>query len=164
MRDMKEIGERLRETYEETARILKGSERRMFMAKIVESLGRGGQTYVERKLGWNRGTVRKGKHELETGIVCIDNFSARGRKRAEDHLPKLLDDIRDIVASQSQTDPTFRTSRLYTRLSAVAVRQALIEEKGYSDEALPSVETMASKLNTLRYNLKKVEKTKPQKK
>jgi hypothetical protein len=73
-----------------------------------------------------------------------------------------LDDITDIVDSQSQTDPTFRTRRLYTRLSAVAVRQTLLTEKGYSDEELPSAETIGSKLNALGYSLKKVEKTKPQ--
>ena len=39
--------------------------------------------------------------------------------------PTLLDDIRAIVDSQSQTDPQFRTTRLYTRLSAAEVRRQL---------------------------------------
>lgn len=154
----------LRETYKETAKLLKGSERRKFMAKIVRSLGRGGQRYAERELGWNRGLVRKGEQELATGNDVHDNFGARGRKRAEEHLPRLLEDIKDIVDGQSQTDPSFRTQRLYTRLSAAAVHQALVEEKGYSLEELPCEETIRRKLNSLGYQLKKVAKTKPQKK
>lgn len=143
--------------------MLKGSERRIFMARIVQALGRGGQVYAEERLGWNRRTIRKGKHELESGVRCLDNFSARGRKRAEEHLPKLLTDIDALVDSQSQTDPTFRTTRLYTRLSAAEVRQQLIEQKGYADEALPSTSTLSRKLNELGYHLRAVQKSRPQK-
>src|SRR5258707_10151143 len=34
--------------------------RRMFMARTVQALGESGQRLAERKLGWNRGTIRKG--------------------------------------------------------------------------------------------------------
>ena len=93
----------------QTARTLKGSERRLFMARTVQLLGRGGQRRAERELGWNRHTIIKGLHELQSGIVCLDAFSQRGRRRAEERLPHLLDDIKAIVDSQSQTDPRFRT-------------------------------------------------------
>jgi hypothetical protein len=95
--------------------------------------------------------------------VCIDAFSARGRKRAEVHLPKLLDDIRAIVDSQSQVDPQFRTQRLYTRLSGAEVRRQLILQKGYTDDELPTAETISTKLNELGYYPKKVAKSQPQK-
>ena len=39
---------------------LKGSARRLFMAKTVKELGRGGQRLAEHELGWNRGTTRSG--------------------------------------------------------------------------------------------------------
>ena len=55
-------------------------------------------------------------HEVQSGLVCLDNFTARGRKRAEDHLPNLLTDSPAMVDRQSQTDPQFRTQRLYTRI------------------------------------------------
>ncbi len=104
---------------------------------------------------------------MESGFACIDAFSARGRKRTEDHLPKLLTDIEDIVDSQSQADPKFRTNRLYTRLSASEVRLQLISRKGYTDEQLPTVQTISIKLNQLGYYLgyypKKVAKSLPQK-
>ena len=101
---------------------------------------------------------------MESGFRCLDAFSARGRKRAEDHLPSLLPDITAIVDSQSQTDPQFRTARLYTRLSAAEVRRQLIVQKGYTDDALPTVQTLTTKLNALGYYPKKVAKSQPQKK
>jgi DNA-binding protein Fis len=45
---------------------LKGSTRRQFIAETVIELGRGGQSVAERELGWNRGTIRKGVHELRS--------------------------------------------------------------------------------------------------
>jgi hypothetical protein len=59
------------------------------MAQTVKLLGHGGQVRAEKELGWDRGVIRKGIKELESGITCIDNFSARGRYRAEKHLPNL---------------------------------------------------------------------------
>jgi hypothetical protein len=63
-------------------------------------------------------------------MVCVDAFSSRGRKRSEDHLPNLLNDITAIVDNQSQADPQFRTRRLYTRLTAAEVRRQLMAQKG----------------------------------
>ena len=146
-----------------TAKELKGSARRMFMARTVQALGLGGQRLAERELAWNRGTVRKGMHEVKRGMVCVDAFSSRGRKRSEDHLPNLLSDITTIADSQSQADPQFRTMRLYTRLTAAEIRRQLIAQKGYTDEELPTTETIATKLNQLGYYPKKVAKSQPQK-
>ncbi len=148
----------------DTANALKGSARRLFMARTVKELGAGGQRRAERALGWSRGTIRKGTHELESGVTCVDNFQARGRKRAEDHLPTLLTDITAIVDSQSQTDPQFRTNRLYTRLSAAEVRRQLLAHYSYTDAELPTAETIGAKLNALGYYPKKVAKPQPQKK
>jgi len=102
-------------------------------------------------------------HELERGVICLDNFSARGRKRAEDHLPNLLTDIAAIVDSQSQVDPQFRTNRLYTRLDATEVRRQLIAQKDYTDAKLPTVQTIMTKLNALGYYPQKVAKSEPKK-
>jgi hypothetical protein len=148
----------------ETAQALRGSARRVFMARAVRDLGPGGQRRAERELGWNRVTVRKGMHELTSGFTCVDGFALRARKRAEEHLPALLDDIRAIVDGQSQADPQFRTTRLYTRLSAGEVRRQLIAQKGYTDAELPCERTILTKLNLLGYTLTKVAKTQPQKK
>jgi len=148
----------------ETARTLTGNARRVFMARAVRDLGAGGQRLAERELGWSRVLVRKGRHELDSGIVCVDGFALRARKRAEEHVPRLLTDSRAIVDSQSQADPQFRTRRLYTRLTAGEVRRQLIGQKGYTDAELPCARTIATKLNRLGYTLTKVAKSQPPKK
>lgn len=79
-------------------------------------------------------------------------------------LPNLLKDIKSLVDPHSQTDPSFKSTRLYTRITAKEVHRQLIEQFGYSDEELPSTETIRRKLNDLGYTLKRVLKTKPIKK
>lgn len=148
----------------ETAFELKGAAKRKFMAQTVRGLGLGGQRVAQSELGWNRDTIRKGMRELESGITCIDNMSGKGRYKAEEHLPNLLEDIKNIVDSQSQTDPSFKSQRLYSRLSAAEVRKQLIEKYGYSDENLHTSETIRVKLNNLGYKLRRVKKVQPQKK
>ena len=143
---------------------LKGAEKRQYMAEVVKELGKGGQLLANKAFGWNRDTVRKGLHELRTGISCADAHHLKGRKPTEKHLPNLLKDIKEIVDGQSQTDPQFRNQRLYTRLTAAEVRRQLIAQKGYTDEQLPTAETIGTKLNNLGYYLKKVQKTIPKKK
>ncbi len=63
-----------------TAKQLKGHARRIFQARIVKELGPGGASQAEREVGWKRKTLRKGMHEVESGIPCLDAFGARGRK------------------------------------------------------------------------------------
>jgi len=92
-----QLTDSLKSLYIKTAQKLKGSDRRQFMAEVVKSLGIGGQTLAERELGWNRRTIRKGMQELEHGISIQDAFKLRGRKRIENRLPNLLDDIRSVV-------------------------------------------------------------------
>ena len=148
----------------DAAEALKGSQRRLFMAKTVRAMGRGGQVWALEHLGWCRDTIRKGMHELDSGMTCVDAFSARRRKPAEEHLPMLLDDIRSIVDGQCQADPKFQTDRLFIRISAAEVRRRLITRKGYTDAELPTQQTINAKLNMLGYRLTKVAKSRPQKK
>jgi hypothetical protein len=53
----------------ETAKELTGSRRRLFMARAVKALGKGGQREAERELDGDRKTIRKGTQELESGMV-----------------------------------------------------------------------------------------------
>src|SRR3982750_375986 len=148
----------------EGAKALKGSQKRLFMAKTVQAMGRGGQRWAEVHLGWCRDTIRKGTHELRSGMTCVDAFSSRRRKPAEEHLPRLLDDIHAIADAHSQADPRFQTNRLFTRISAAEVRRQLIAQKGYTDAELPTQQTINTKLNLLGFRLTKVAKCRPQKK
>ncbi|MCB8921420.1 MAG: hypothetical protein H6662_07555 [Ardenticatenaceae bacterium] len=137
-----EISDQLKGIYRQTADALRGREKRLFMAQVVKMLGNGGQRFAERELGWNRGTIRKGLYELNQGVVIQDNFSARGRKRSEEHLPGLLVDIQDVLWQDARTDRITKTVHLSTR----EIRGCLITQKGYLDEALPTNETLRTKV------------------
>ena len=158
-----EITQAVKATLNETQARLGGYERRHFMAQIVQSMFGGKPTHAEQELGWNRKTLRKAMSELAGGFCYIDRYHERGRKKAEERLPNLLTDLSQIVDSQSQTDPSFRTQRLYTRLSAAEVRQQLLEEKGYAEDELPCTATINNKLNLLGYHLRAVQKSRPKK-
>ena len=102
--------------------------------------------------------------EIKSGITCIDNFSGRGRKPAEAHLPNLLENIKSIVYPISQTDPTFRTTNLYSPITAQEVQRRLIEEKDYLPDKVPARRTISDKLNKMGIKLRKVSKCQPKKK
>ena len=120
-----------------TASLLKSSDRRQFMGNVVNLMGRGGQCFAEQVLGWNRVTVRKGQTELRRGQAIEDRFRDRGRRRIEERLANLLDEIRSIVEPSGQTDPTFRSTRICSPLSAAEVRLRLITQRDYKDRELP---------------------------
>jgi hypothetical protein len=163
MKLAKNVTPEMKELFIETAKVLQGHQKRLFMARTVKSLGRGGLKYAREQLGWDKNTIWKGQNELRTGIECLDAFHLRGRKSAETKLPNLLEDIKDIVDGQSQTDASFATERLYTRLSAEEVRQQLLRQKGYQEAELPTAKTIGLKLNEMGYQLKTVVKSKPKK-
>ncbi len=142
---------------------LKGSHRRMFLGQLALDLKSGGKLLVSKMLGISRVTLRKGISEIESGIPQKDNFNKRGRKSLNETNPKLLEIIKEIANNASQTDPQFKSTRLYTRLSANEVRTQLIK-KGYTEEELPSNQTIWNKLVDLGFKRKKVAKTKPKKK
>jgi len=153
-----ELNEALIPLLQATKDQLKGSDRRLFMARVVQRLGPGGQRKAERLLGWNRCTIGKALKELDSGFVCVDAFSLRGRKGVLELWPNLDDDIHQLVAPDCQTDATFRTSTLYVRLTASKVRQLLITEKGYDPQQMPARRTLSRLLNRMGYRLRKVKK------
>ena len=142
---------------------LKGSERRMFLGQLALDLDSGGKVLVSETLGISRVTLRKGIAEVESGIPQKDKFNERGRKPLEETNPNLLETIRKIVDGASQTDPQFKSTRLYTRLSVNEVRKQLLK-RGYTNEELPCNQTIWNKLHAMEYKRKKVAKTKPKKK
>lgn len=154
----------MKQLLNDTRSRLKGTDRRQFMAHVVLLMGKGGQRRAERELGWTRDIIRKGMKELKSGIVCIDDFSGRGRKPVEEKLPSLLEDIKRIVDPICQTDPTFHSTRLYSPITAKEVRRRLIDINGYSEDEMPSVATVNRKMNNLGFCLKKVTKCEPKKK
>lgn len=154
-----------KELIKDAARRLTGYKRREYIAQISLDYFQGNARKTEREMGWGRVCVQKGIREKETGIRCLDNRKASGRKRTEDNLSGLSDDIKSLADRQTQADPSMKSGSLtYTRITAKSMRKALLEEKGYTDEELPSEVTIGNILNRLGYNLKRVQKAKPKKK
>jgi hypothetical protein len=145
------------------ARRLTGYQRRAFQAEVAIALCDGNPRQAERRFGWGRDTVQTGLHERRTGLRCLEDFVARGRRRVEDQDQQLAADIRQIVEPHSYADPSLKSSRRYTNLSAVEVRAALIA-KGHPEADLPAERTMRNILNRMNYRLKRIRKGVPLKK
>ncbi len=145
------------------ARRLTGYQRRSFQAEVAVGVCGGNARQAERRFGWGRETVEKGLHERRTGLRCLEDFVARGRRRSEEKDPQLSADIRAIVEPHAYADPELKSSRRYTNLSAAEVRQALVD-RGYAREGLPAERTMRDILNRMNYRLKRIQKGKPLKK
>ena len=111
------------------------------MGCVVNLLGWGGQSFAEQAMGWNRCTIRKGWSEYQSGQAIEDYSGQKGRPSIEERLPNLLEDIRSIVEPSGQTDPTFRSTRIYSPLSAKEVRERLLAQYGYTDTELPCTRT-----------------------
>ena len=148
-------------TLKDAAGKLTGVQRRAFQAQVTLDYFEGHARRAETVLGWYRLTVELGLHELRTGIRCVARFSARGNRKSEEKHPSLEHDIRALAEPESQVDPKFQSPFLYTRLTAKGMRAALIEQKGWADEALPCEKTMGNILNRLGYRLRRVQKAKP---
>ena len=73
----------------------------------------------------------------------------------------ILPDMISLVDAQAQADPKLKSSFLYARISARAVRKALVSEAGYCESELPSRQTTGEILNRLGYRLKKHKKRNP---
>jgi Rhodopirellula transposase DDE domain len=142
------------------ARRLTGFQRRAFQAEVAAELCDGNARRAERRFGWGRETVQKGLHERRTGLRCLEDFVARGKRRVEDVDPRLAADIRAICEPHSYADPSLKSSRRYTNLSAAAVLEALIA-RGHAEADLPAERTMRNLLNRMNYRLKRIRKGKP---
>ena len=145
-------------TLKNAASKLTGAKRRAFMAEVTQDYFDGSPRKAETQLGWSRQAIATGLKELETGITCVDNYRGRGRKKTEEVFPNLSEDIKSLVDTYSQAAPKFRATFAYAKISARAVREALIKEKGYSSEELPCRQTIGDILNRIGYRLKKTKK------
>lgn len=157
---MNELTDAMVVTIKDAAKKMTGADRRAFEAQVVLDYLGGDARLAETVFGWSRKTVKRGLEELRTGVVIPDKPRKKLLK-AEVKNPQLAQDIRDLVDPQSQADPKFQTTFAYTRITAKAVRQALIEQKNYRDEELPAERTVSTILNRMGYRLRAVQKTKP---
>ena len=151
-------------TLKDAAKKLTGEKRRAFEGQVTLDYFNSKPYLAEQTLGWDRKTIELGINELRTGIVCVENFKARGNKKTEVKNPQLEVDIIALAEPQSQTDPKFQTLFKYTRITAKGMRIALVTEKGWTEKDLPCEKTIGAILNRLGYCLRRVQKAKPLKK
>ncbi|MBE9125935.1 hypothetical protein IQ258_07095 [Coleofasciculus sp. LEGE 07081] len=74
------LSDSIKSTIKDAATKLTGNRKRAFMAKVTEDYFEGSARKAETVLGWYRHSVQLGLHERQTGIVCVDNYQARGRQ------------------------------------------------------------------------------------
>ena len=160
-----ELTTRMIRTIQDAAKRLTGAARRKFEAQVAVDYCQGSPRKAETIFGWGRVTVQTGLDELQTGIPRNHRHSDRGRRKAEDKLPQLEEDIRRLLEPQSQIDPKFQSTFLFTRATGQAVWEALrLNRDVYSPEDLPSVRTMRRVMNRSGFRLRRVQKAKPAKK
>lgn len=159
-----ELSEKVKLIIKDAAKKMELAKRREYIAKVTLEFFDGNARKAEREFGWGRNTIQKGIREKATGIKCAGSYAERGRRKTEDKNTQLAEDIKNLADPKSQADPKFQTAFAYTRITAKAVRDELIKKKGYADEDLPCENTIGNMLNRLEYRLKRIQKTKPEKK
>jgi hypothetical protein len=144
------------------ATLLTGHKRRRFQAEMANTYCGGSARHAEATLGWGRDAVATGLNELRSGIRCVEAFESRGRTTTEGLHPALEEHIRRLADPYAQADPKFQTPFAYTRITAKAVREALLAIPELAGE-VPSRQTVGDILNRLGYRLRRVQKARPQK-
>ena len=77
---MTDLSEQHIATIKDAAKKLTGAKRRAFQAQVARDYMNSKPYLAEKTFGWDRKTVALGLNELRTGLVCFDNFKARGNK------------------------------------------------------------------------------------
>jgi hypothetical protein len=123
----------------------------------------GNARLAENVFGWGRNTVKVGLAEKRTGLICVGAQSGfGGNKRWEERYREVVQSLQELAHQHGQQDPSFRSSIVYTRLTAAEAIEQLAAQ-GYAPEQLPAPRTMAGVLNRMGFRLRNVVKAKPQK-
>ena len=145
------------------ATLLTGHKRRRFQAEVALRYCGGSARRAESAFGWGRDAVRAGLNELRSGIRCVEAFGDRGRKTTEALHPELVGHVRRLVDPHAQADPKFQTTFAFTRVTARAVREALLAVPELAGK-VPCRQTVGEVLDRLGYRLRRVLKARPAKK
>jgi hypothetical protein len=114
-----ELTEKIKSSLKDAAKKLTGFKKRAFMAQVTIDYFNSSPRRAETELGWSRQAIATGLKELETGIICVDNYRARGRKKTEELLPNLEADIKSLVEMYSQADPKFQSTFAFKYLGKI---------------------------------------------
>lgn len=152
------LTEKIKLTLKDAGKKLTGEKKRAFMAQVAKDYFNGSPRNAETHMGWSRKAVQRGLAEMKAGKKIVNQIETRGRKKTEEKLPNIVQDIEDLIEGASQTDPKFQSTFAYVKLSGRTIMEKLIEEKGYQEEDLPSRQNLGDVLNRMGYRLKKHKK------
>lgn len=146
------------------AKNLQGYTRRVFQAILTNEHAQGSPRRAETLFGWNRDAVKRGLSEQRIGWEIRTVSPWKGRPRVETLNEDLLPTARSLLEEQSQTDPKFQSTKLFTRITGESFRKALADQLQVDPMDLPSTRTNRRMLNRNGYSLRPVRKTLPAKK
>ena len=115
-------------TLKKASKNIKGPKRRIFMPEVTRDHFSGNTRNAERFLGGGRETIKKGLHELESGLIYFDAYSSRGNKRFEDKDPKLKELIRAIGERKTLADLSLKSRLIYNKITAKGLSEVLQKE------------------------------------
>ena len=147
-----------------TAKGLNGFPRRVFQAVVTKEYAEGKPRKAETLFGWNRDAVKRGLFEKLMGREIRSISSSKGRPRVETLNKDLLPSAKNLLEEQSQTDPKFQSTKIFTRITGDSFRKALAEQLQIDPIDLPSPRTNRRMLNRNGYSLRPVRKVLPIKK
>lgn len=157
------LTESVLEDYRSAAKALTGARRRLFQARITSQYFGGNARLAESVLGWGRNTVALGLREAASGFTCCGAHCLSGRKRWEERFPEAADGVRALGDALGAQDATFKSDRIFTRLTAASAI-AHLEKQSLPKEQIPSPSSMNNILSRLGFKLRKILKCKPKKK
>ena len=138
-----------------------GIEKDLAIGALVADLGKRSISAVSKAIG---SCFRKVKNCYKKYIFGEQlKIEFRGRKKKTDEYPELKDDIKNIMENNTYSDPHFETEIQFCSLTIDEVMNKLINLNKYPDKFI-SRSCLATLLNELGYNLKKIKRNKPLKK
>jgi len=78
---MKRMNKETKFLIKDACKRLTGYKRRAYQTYMTMEYFDGSAYKAEREMGWGRECVTKGLKEAHSGIRCVDNYQARGRKK-----------------------------------------------------------------------------------
>lgn len=130
---------------------------------LVLDVGKQSIASIAKAIGCSRKFVKYCYLVVKDNLPIENNRHKCGRKKKTEEYPELESDIHKIMEENTYTDPHFQTEQQYTKLTAKEIYQLLLETNKYNENFI-SKSKLASLLNELGYNLKKVKRNKPLKK
>ena len=155
------------EVIREAAKCLTGRARRLFQAKMCSKYANESPRVAESPFRWNRKAVERGIDEQQPDCSKVaptsqsDTTSHRERPRVEDQCPDILRVTKQLLDGKTQADPKFQTTKLFTRITGISLRESLATTLGIPIHKIPSSRTLQRVMNRNGHSLRRLRKTLP---